>query len=100
MFNLNALITLTVFNLIALVQIAANVLVPTKLQRGPVLAAASICLATALCVIWGTASAGCFISKKETVVEDKDNPRVSHEKTIETERPAVEREKTTIERRP
>ena len=48
MFNLNALITLTVFNLIALVQIAANVLVPTKLQRGPVLAAASICLATSL----------------------------------------------------
>ena len=61
---------------------------------------ASLCLATAIGVIWSVAAAGCFISKKETVVEEKDNPRVSHEKTIETERPAVEREKTTIERRP
>jgi hypothetical protein len=46
MFDLSALVMLTLFNLIALVQIAANILVPSRLQRGPVLGAAAICLAT------------------------------------------------------
>ncbi|HEY7348760.1 MAG TPA: hypothetical protein VH599_10635 [Ktedonobacterales bacterium] len=48
MFNLNALVILTIFNLIALVQIAANILAPARLQRGPILGAAAICLATSL----------------------------------------------------
>ncbi len=48
MFDLSPLILLTIFNLIALIQIASNILVPARLQRGPVLAAAAICLATSL----------------------------------------------------
>ncbi len=48
MFNLSALVILTIFNLIALTQIAANILLPVKLKRGPVLAAATVCLATSL----------------------------------------------------
>ncbi len=48
MFDINALVLLTIFNLIALAQIAANILVPARLQRGPVLAAAAICLATSI----------------------------------------------------
>jgi hypothetical protein len=48
MFDLSALVMLTIFNLIALIQIASNIIVPARLQRGPVLAAAAICLATSL----------------------------------------------------
>jgi hypothetical protein len=48
MFDVSALVMLTIFNLIALVQIAANILAPARLQRGPVLGAAVICLATSL----------------------------------------------------
>jgi hypothetical protein len=48
MFDLNALVMLTICNLIALVQIASNILVPAKLQRGPILGAAAVCLATSL----------------------------------------------------
>lgn len=48
MFDLNALVILTIFNLIALVQIASNILLPVKLQSGMVLGAAAICLATSL----------------------------------------------------
>ncbi|HLW02662.1 MAG TPA: hypothetical protein VKT82_28670 [Ktedonobacterales bacterium] len=48
MFDISALVMLTIFNLIALVQIAANILAPARLQRGPVLGAAVICLATSL----------------------------------------------------
>lgn len=48
MFDISALVMLTIFNLIALVQIAANIFVPARLQRGPVLGAAAICLATSL----------------------------------------------------
>jgi len=46
MFNLNALVFLTVFNLIALVQIASNLLSPARLQNGLVVGAAVICVAT------------------------------------------------------
>ena len=48
MFDLSALVMLTIFNLIALIQIASNILVPSRLQRGPVLGAAAVCLATSL----------------------------------------------------
>ncbi len=48
MFDLSAPVILTIFNLIALAQIAAAILLPTKLQPGPVLGAAAVCLATAL----------------------------------------------------
>jgi hypothetical protein len=48
MFNLSALVMLTIFNLIALIQIASNILVPARLQHGPVLGAAAVCLATSL----------------------------------------------------
>lgn len=48
MFDLSALVMLTIFNLIALIQIASNIIVPARLQRGPVLAAAAVCLATSL----------------------------------------------------
>ncbi len=48
MFDLSALVILTILNLIALVQIASNILAPAKLQRASVLGAATICLATSL----------------------------------------------------
>ena len=48
MFDISALVLLTIFNLIALLQISANILVPARLQRGPVVGAAVICLATSL----------------------------------------------------
>jgi hypothetical protein len=48
MFDLSALVVLTILNLIALVQIASNIIAPAKLQRAAVLGAATICLATSL----------------------------------------------------
>lgn len=48
MFNLSALVMLTVLNLIALVQIASNILAPRHIQPGPVVGAATVCLATSL----------------------------------------------------
>jgi hypothetical protein len=48
MFDISALVLLTIFNLIALVQIAASILAPARLQQGPVLGAAAVCLATSL----------------------------------------------------
>jgi len=56
------------------------------------------CLGLAAVFAIGTLS-GCFVSKKTEVVEEQNPPpRVSHEKTIETERPVIERERTVIER--
>jgi hypothetical protein len=48
MFNISALVMLTVLNLVALVQIAANILAPRRIQPGPVFGAATVCLATSL----------------------------------------------------
>ena len=48
MFDISALVLLTIFNLIALVQIVANILAPARLQQGPVLGAAAVCLATSM----------------------------------------------------
>ena len=57
------------------------------------------CLGLAATFLMGSVLSGCIVSKKQEVVEEKNPPtRAVHEKTIETERPAVERERTVIER--
>lgn len=48
MFNISALVMLTALNLVALVQIASNILAPRHVQPGPVFGAATVCLATSL----------------------------------------------------